>query len=190
MLWIICRPPHPAGPARFFLRGFPTWSRRRLAEAETNFYATLEIEPMAAQLTKISRRQTRSGSIIASSTSLRTPGRGVFGPVLRSSTVSRFRHVATILGVTRIPGSTPRSQLAIAALLLGWRVWSRRSPDECGPERFPPFKQMNRTIKTRGQTPERGMGHLRRRGNGLRIRHRRWLFFSLLRQHATMSHKG
>ncbi len=32
------------------------------AEAEANFYTALENEPMAAQLTKISLRQTRSGS--------------------------------------------------------------------------------------------------------------------------------
>lgn len=32
------------------------------AEAETNFYAALETEGMAAQLTKISLRQTRRGS--------------------------------------------------------------------------------------------------------------------------------
>ncbi len=32
------------------------------AEAEDNFSATLETEPMAAQLTKISLRQTRRGS--------------------------------------------------------------------------------------------------------------------------------
>ena len=32
------------------------------AEAEANFYAALETEPMAAQLTEISLRQTRRGS--------------------------------------------------------------------------------------------------------------------------------
>jgi hypothetical protein len=41
------------------------------ADAEANFYAVLETEPMAAQLTKISLRQTRHGSMAFRSDDLR-----------------------------------------------------------------------------------------------------------------------
>jgi len=42
----------------------------------------------------------RKATTVASLSSLRTAERGSFGPVLRTSTVSRFRHFATAFGLT------------------------------------------------------------------------------------------
>jgi hypothetical protein len=45
----------------------------------------------------------RNATTIASSASVKTVERGSFGPVFRSSTVARFRHLATVFGL--IPSS-------------------------------------------------------------------------------------
>ena len=73
------------------------------------------------------QRQSSSGSsvwrrkatIVASSASVRTVDRGSFGPVLRSSTVARFRHLATVFGLMLISWLNAESEAfdrCIAAL--------------------------------------------------------------------------
>lgn len=55
---------------------------------------------MYRQSSSGSRVWRRKVTTIASSASVRTVERGAFGPALRSLTVSRFRHLATVFGLT------------------------------------------------------------------------------------------
>ena len=66
----------------------------------------------------------RKAAINAAIASLRTLERCCFGPVLRSSTISRQRHFARVFRLISNSRLNALAKLAIAVLLLGRRVWS------------------------------------------------------------------
>jgi len=63
------------------------------------------------------------------------------GPVFMYSTFARFRHFATVLGLTPVLGTGARAKHAIAVLLLGQCAWSWRFHAELFPHGILPFQR-------------------------------------------------